>query len=68
MALSDIEIARNAEKKPIKEIAGTLNLEEDSLHPFGHFSAKITTKTIEKLPNKSSKLILVTAITPTAAG
>ena len=68
MALSDIEIARKAAKKPIKEVAGTLNLGEDSLHPFGHFSAKITTKTIEKLPNKNSKLILVTAITPTAAG
>ncbi len=68
MTLSDIEIARKAEKKPIKEVAGTLDLGEDSLHPFGHFSAKITTKTIEKLPNKNSKLILVTAITPTAAG
>ena len=35
MALSDIEIARQANKKPIKEVAKILNLDEDSLHPFG---------------------------------
>ena len=68
MPLSDIEIARQAKKKPIKEIAKTLNLDEDSLHQFGHFVAKITSETIEKLPEKKSKLILVTAITPTPAG
>ena len=68
MSLSDIEIARNANKKPIKEIAKILNLDEDSLHPIGHFTAKISSKTIEKLPKKNSNLILVTAITPTPAG
>ena len=68
MALSDIEIARQANKKKIKTIANTLNLEEDGLHPFGHFVAKITSEAIEKLPAKKSKLILVTAITPTPAG
>ena len=68
MALSDIEIARQAKKRPIKEIAQTLNLEEDSLHPFGHFTAKITSEATKKLPEKKSKLILVTAITPTPAG
>ena len=45
MALSDIEIARQANKKPIKEVAKTLNLDEDSLHTFGKFTAKITSKT-----------------------
>ena len=56
MALSDIEIARQANKKPIKEVAKTLNLDEDSLHQFGHFVAKITSETIEKLPEKKSNL------------
>ena len=68
MALSDIEIARQAKKRPIKEIAQILNLDEDSLHPFGHFTAKITSEATNKLPEKKSKLILVTAITPTPAG
>ena len=68
MALSDIEIARQAKKRPIKEIAQTLDLHEDSLHPFGHFTAKIISETTKKLPEKKSKLILVTAITPTPAG
>ena len=68
MALSDIEIARQANKKPIKEVAKTLNLDEDSLHNFGNFTAKITSKTINEFSEKKSKLILVTAITPTPAG
>ena len=49
MALSDIEIARQANKKPIKEVAKTLNLDEDSLHTFGNFTAKITSETTEKI-------------------
>ena len=68
MALSDIEIARRANKKPIKTIAKTLNIDENILHPFGHYVAKITSKATEKYPEKKSKLILVTAITPTPAG
>ena len=68
MALSDIEIARQARKKPIKEVAKSLNLDEKSLHPFGYFTAKITSKNFENISNRNSKLILVTAITPTPAG
>ena len=68
MALSDIEIARQANKKPTKTIANTINLDEDTLHPLGHFIAKITPDATERLPAKKSKLILVTAITPTPAG
>ena len=68
MTLSDIEIARQANKKPIKEVAKTLNLNEDSIHLFGNFTAKITSEALEKLSEKKSKLILVTAITPTPAG
>ena len=66
--MSDIEIARKAKKKHIKEIAAKLNLEEKDLRPYGHHIAKIDMKLINKLPKKKSKLILVTAITPTPAG
>ena len=66
--MSDIEIARKAKKKHIKEIAAKLNLEEKDLLPYGHHITKINMKLINKLPKKKSKLILVTAITPTPAG
>ncbi|MDC0057163.1 formate--tetrahydrofolate ligase [Alphaproteobacteria bacterium] len=66
--MSDIEIARKANKKNIKEIADKLNLKEGDLHPFGHYTAKIDLSNLKKDPKKGSKLILVTAITPTPAG
>ena len=45
--MSDIEIARKANKKSIKEIALTLNLEEKTLHHFGNYTAKIDLKAID---------------------
>ena len=66
--MSDIEIARKAKKKLIKEIGKNLNLSEQDLRPYGHYIAKIDMDSINKLPDKKSKLILVTAITPTPAG
>ena len=65
--MSDIEIARKANKKNIKEIASKLKLDENDLHPYGHHTAKIDFNKITKKKEKS-KLILVTAITPTPAG
>ena len=66
--MSDIEIARKANKKNINEIASKLNLNENDLHPFGHYTAKINFNKINESKEKNSKLILVTAITPTPAG
>ena len=63
--MSDIEIARKANKKNIKEIAIKLNLEENDLRPYGHHIAKIDNNSTQGLPKKESKLILVTAISPT---
>jgi len=65
--MSDIEIARKAAKKNITEIALKLNLDENDLHPFGHHTAKIDFNKIKE-KKENSKLILVTAITPTPAG
>ena len=66
--MSDIEIARKANKKNIKEIAIKLNLEENDLRPYGHHIAKIDNNSTQRLPKKESKLILVTAISPSPAG
>ena len=68
MTLSDIEIARQANKKLIREIAKKINVDEESLHPFGNFTAKIPLNIKNRVSEKKSKLILVTAITPTPAG
>ena len=65
--MSDIEIARKATKKNISEIASKLNLDQNDLHPFGHYTAKIDFNKIKE-KKENSKLILVTAITPTPAG
>ena len=65
---SDIHIARKASKKPIEEIAEKLNIPNKYQYPYGHYTCKIDLNYIENLPQKDSKLILVTAITPTPAG
>ncbi len=66
--MSDIEIARKAKKKNIKEIASKLDLKEEDLRPYGHHIAKIDSNSLKNLSEKNSKLILVTAISPTPAG
>ena len=66
---SDIEIAREANKKPIQEIGEKLGIPSEHLLPYGHDKAKISQKFIESVKNnRKGKLILVTAITPTPAG
>lgn len=61
--LSDIEIARQAKLKPISQVAKSLGIPEDDLIPYGRYMAKT-----DKKGKKKGKLILVTAINPTAAG
>ena len=67
---SDIEIARAAKMKPIKDILAKLNVpdEPSSFSPMGRHIAKLNLEYIDKLKEKNSNLILVTAITPTPAG
>ncbi len=67
--MSDIEIARKADKKPIQEIGAKLSIPSEHLLPFGHDKAKISAKFIESIQgNADGNLILVTAISPTPAG
>ncbi len=66
---SDIEIAREAKMKPIRDVAAKLGIKEEHLLPFGHTKAKISMDYIKTLKGqKDGKLILVTAINPTPAG
>ena len=66
--MSDLEIARTAKKKSIVEVAENLNLSEKNLKAYGPHIAKIDVNSINSVPEKKSKLILVTAISPTPAG
>ena len=66
---SDLEIANAAVKKPIQEIAKIINIDKKALIKFGDDKAKLNADLINSLSkNKSGKLILVTAISPTPAG
>ena len=66
---TDIDIARQANKKPIQEIGAKLGIPSESLIPFGHDKAKISAGYLDTIKtNKDGKLILVTAINPTPAG
>ncbi|UWQ21856.1 formate--tetrahydrofolate ligase [Jannaschia sp. W003] len=66
---SDIEIARAADKKPIREIGARLGIPEADLLPYGHDKAKVGQTFIDGLRDRpNGKLVLVTAINPTPAG
>ncbi|MCK0101499.1 formate--tetrahydrofolate ligase [Pseudohalocynthiibacter sp. F2068] len=66
---TDIEIAREASKRPIQEIGAKLGIGSDHLLPYGHDKAKLSQEFIDSVQNnKTGKLILVTAINPTPAG
>jgi formate--tetrahydrofolate ligase len=66
---TDIQIAREANKKPIQEIGAKLGIGSDDLLPYGHDKAKVSQEFINSVQkNDSGKLILVTAINPTPAG
>ncbi len=65
--LSDIEISRSVKLRQIEEVASELSLNKDDLELYGKYKAKIS-KDVLKEKKTDSKLILVTAITPTKAG
>ena len=67
--MTDIEIAREAQKQPIQEIGAKLGIPSDHLLPYGHDKAKVSQDYINSVQsNENGKLILVTAINPTPAG
>ena len=66
--MTDLEIAQKAQMHPIREVAKKLNISEDDLDPYGKYKAKLPLRLINAEKMKHSKLVLVTAITPTPAG
>ncbi|MEL6197545.1 MAG: formate--tetrahydrofolate ligase, partial [Pseudomonadota bacterium] len=67
--MSDIDIARQADKKPIQEIGAKLGIASEHLLPYGHDKAKLSADFIKSLADRpDGHLILVTAINPTPAG
>ena len=67
---SDIEIAREANMRPVIDIAKErFGIPAQHLDPYGHYKAKLSLDHVATLPDRpNAKLILVTAMTPTAAG
>ncbi|WP_409022553.1 formate--tetrahydrofolate ligase [Dellaglioa sp. P0083] len=65
--MNDIEIAQKNVMKPIEEVANEIGLKKTDIEPYGNFKAKINLP-LDLPTNKNSKLILVTAISPTPAG
>jgi len=67
--LTDLEIANQANKKHINDIAKQIDVPEEALIVYGNDKAKINYDFLDKCKNKKDgKLILVTAISPTPAG
>ena len=66
---SDIEIAQEAPKRPITEIARRIGLGDDDIVPYGRYIAKVPIGVTERMADSpDGKLILVSAMTPTPMG
>lgn len=65
---TDIEIARSVRMKPIADIARQLGIDPEDLEMYGKYKAKVPLKYIDRNRMHDSRLILVSAISPTPAG
>ena len=66
---TDIQIAQEAKMAPIKEVAASIGIQEDSLELYGKYKAKLSDEVWNDMKDKpDGKLVLVTAINPTPAG
>ena len=66
---TDVQIAQEAQMKPIVEVASQLDISDDELELYGKYKAKISSDVLERLKDRpNGKLVLVTAINPTPAG
>jgi formate--tetrahydrofolate ligase len=67
--LSDIDIARQAKMLDIGDVSKTLGISSGDLELYGNHKAKVSLDLFKKLKTeKTGKLVLVTAISPTPAG
>ncbi len=66
---SSLEIAQQAQLRPIADVAAAAGLEPDEVDLYGKYKAKISLSVLDRLAAKpDAKLVGVTAITPTKAG
>ena len=65
---SDIEIAQSTPMQHITEVAKTAGIDPKYLEQYGNYKAKVDYNILNETPERSGKLILVTAINPTPAG
>ncbi len=66
---SGLEIAQEAELRPIADVAAAAGIEPDELEQYGRYRAKIDLSILDRLAGRpDGKLIITTAITPTKAG
>ncbi|MCP4454933.1 MAG: formate--tetrahydrofolate ligase, partial [Planctomycetes bacterium] len=65
---SDIQIAQEADLRPIQEIAAKIGLEPEEIFPHGHYKAKIPLDIATARGGEDGHLVLVTGISPTPAG
>ncbi len=63
---SDIEIAQGARMRLITDVAADIGLTVDDLDLYGKYKAKVSLELTQRPPK--GKLVVVTAINPTAAG
>ena len=66
--MTDVQIAEAATPRPIAEIGESLGLQAVELEPYGHDKAKVRPETIVDREPGAGRLVLVTGMTPTAAG
>ena len=66
---TDIQIAQEAQMKPIGQVAESIGISEDELEFYGKYKAKLSDELWDRIKdNENGKLVLVTAINPTPAG
>ncbi len=66
---SNLEIARNASRKPIEDIANEMGLGSHLLEPYGRDVMKISLDAVQELSDRPrAKYVVVTAVTPTPLG
>ncbi len=65
---TDLDIARKVQLKHIADVAAQLDIPSDDLQLYGKYKAKLPLDLIDEEKVARSKLILVSAISPTPAG
>ena len=65
---TDIQIARECKLDHISDIASRLGIPTEEIEPYGRYMAKVPISLIDEGKVSQSRLILVTAISPTKAG